>query len=347
VTIDLEARIAAAFARAATEMEVASRPFDAGGVPAPTGRGVRLSSPKPPGADRRPGPELDARPPSNGPRRGHRLMAAAAVVVVLAMGAAAFRHAGSSDAGSGAGSGKSSLRTVERDGAIDPMLLDYVFPVNGDDWAAALDRFDVDAARAEVGAVAECVRSRGQPGVEPRIVDVAWQTAWNTSLESLPSLSALSSASAVRVFSPPSVALEVALACEKDHRTAWDRWRIDAAELRSLDHLRRAIAEVERTPVWTAATTCMTEAGASPAASDTRHDASDESGPPTNRASPGYLSYVERSVMPPETFVRCLTPFFAEVERVLQKPRAAFVKEHRKELLELQRRFEAFTGPGG
>jgi hypothetical protein len=43
-----------------------------------------------------------------------------------------------------------------------------------------------------------------------------------------------------------------------------------------------------------------------------------------------------------KAFVRCVTPFFAEVERALAGPRAEFVEEHRDELLALQREYETF-----
>jgi len=348
----LEERIAAAFARAATEIEVSRRPFDAGDAPAPAGRGVRLSSPKPPGAERRPASELDARPPSDGSRRGHRLTAAAAVVIALAMGAAAFRHAGSSEAGTGPGSGRSSLRTVERTGTVDPMLVDYVFPVDGDEWAAALDRFDGGAARAVFDATGECLRDH--PQARGWILLEATKDATNMLREWLPSLRAVSEGQ-MHAATVPGPEREAALACAEEQDTPWAGWQRDAVELRSLEHLRPALARVQKTTRWTEARTCLVEAGFPPDPSVARRSIP-ESSMQENSALQGrsplevFVYLYSITLVPdspgPEDFVRCTAPYFAEVERVLQKPRAAFVKEHREELLELQRRFEAFAGPG-
>jgi hypothetical protein len=120
----------------------------------------------------------------------------------------------------------------------------------------------------------------------------------------------------------------------------------------------------ESTPVWAEAVSCMTAAGAPPdlldqaAAREQRHI--DEGGDPMGGHGFDVFLYEWVSddsgphpddtdyVVPEEAkaFVRCVRPFFAEVERVLAGPRAAFVEEHREELLELQRQFEALDVEG-
>jgi hypothetical protein len=246
------------------------------------------------------------------------------------------------------------------------MLLDYVAPINGDAWNAARLRFDVGVARAEAATVAECVEAKGFPGAESLRVDEARFFASGI-VANLPALNRLAEHGFTNPSLPVTPEYDAAFSCSEEDASAATRWERDAENLRSESFLSEevpaAIDATESTPVWAEAVSCMTAAGAPPdlldrvAAREQRmiedggeprsHGfeaflyewASDDSGPHPD--DPDYA--VPEEV---RTFVRCTTPFFAEVERALAGPRAAFVDEHRDELLQLQREFEALDVEG-
>jgi hypothetical protein len=305
------------------------------------------------GVDNRSGSGLDVRPSSDGKRRGARLVGAAAAVVALVVGAAALQSAGWPQLESTAGTGRSSVRRVEAGGeAVDRMLVDYLFPVNGDAWVMAKVRFGVAAARAKAASVGRCVRQRGYPGAESLLIEHAEEVGMAVVMD-LPSLSVISRYWGGRVSPLDSTVHFVALDCKGIDHSAVSEWESDAKRFRSLEHLPPAIAKVEAMPVWADARRCMTEAGAPSDAPEAQkaelESMAEEIGEDLSDSPPEFSAYVSWIFDLPtaRAFVWCTTPFFAEVELVLKEPRAEFIERHREELLELQRRFEAFAGPGG
>ena len=256
--------------------------------------------------------------------------------------------------------------TVAGAGAIDPMLLDYVAPTNGDAWMAAKLRFDVGVARAKAATVAECVEAKGFPGAESLRIDDA--RVWASGIiMNLPALNRLAERGFANPPLPVTPEYDAAFSCSEEDVSEATRWQTTAENLGMFifEDLPAAIDATESKPVWTEAVACMTAAGAPPdllaqaAADEQRHI--EEGGDPMgghgfdvylgewvnehNRSPhpdfPGYVVSAEA-----KAFVRCVRPFFAEVERALAGPRAAFVEEHRDELLALQREYEAFDVDG-
>jgi hypothetical protein len=305
--------------------------------------------------------------------RGRLLVGAVSVVVVLvALAAVAVNRsadpavdASGTDRGPAASEDGPTTTVVGADG-IDPMLLDYVAPTNGDAWMAAKLRFDVGVARAKAATMAECVEAKGFPGSESLWLDEA--RFWASGIiMNLPALQWITEGG----FANPSLEVtpeyNAAFSCSEEDTSSASQWQITAQNLGMFvfEDLPSAIDATESKPVWAEAVACMTEAGAPPdlleqaAAEEQRHI--DEGGDPMGGHGfdvylgqwvnehgrsphpdfPGYVVSEEA-----KAFVRCTTPFFAEVERALAGPRAAFAAEHREELLALQREYEAFDVDG-
>jgi hypothetical protein len=348
----LEARIATAFVRAAADVDFSSLELDTREPRPRCDRAAHRSS-KPLELTARSLPGREIGPASASPRGGPRFLGVAAAVVALAMGAAALRHAARPEVDSGADSWRDPVRTIEVNGeTVDPVLVDYLFPVDGDAWVVAKVRFGVAAALAKLPSVASCVRDRGRPGAEWLLIENAEEVGTAVMMD-LPSLAVISRYWGERLAPLDSAEHVAALDCKGiDHSPASD-WEDDAKQLLSLDHLPPAIAKVETTPVWKDARACMTEAGAPPDAPEIQRanleTAEEEIGEDLSNPPPGFSAYVSwiHDLPSARAFVWCMTPFFDEVEQVLLRPRAEFIERHRAELLELQRRFEALAGPGG
>jgi hypothetical protein len=280
-------------------------------------------------------------------------MGAVAAVVALAMGAAGLRHADQPVVESTADTGRRPARTVEAVGTpVDPVLVDHLFPVDGDAWVVAKVRFGVAAARAKAASVGRCVRQRGYPGAESLLIERAEELGAAVMM-ALPSLAVISRYWGTRVPPRDSAERLAAFECRRTDRSPASEWEDDATSLRSLEHLGPAIATVEGTTVWADARSCLTAAGAPSDAPEVRRAyrqrVPDVAGDGVSDPPPEFNAYLSWVHDPPSAraFAQCMTPFFAQVERVLQGPRAEFIERHRTTLLELQRRFEAFAGPGG
>ena len=254
----------------------------------------------------------------------------AAIAVVLVVSAAC-----SADDETGGEQGQQSL---------DPVLLDYMYPTNGDAAEAARLQFDVGVAQASGEGIAECLADKGYPGSYSAVVDDVrfWAEAMNT----LPPLARI--AEEGMGSGPPRAPQEFMAAkaeCQgrdTSKATAWStkRWKL---HFTSVKKTRATIGAVEATPVWEEARACLIEAGA-PA------EPGPDSGP-----SQGYYQWAasadalfnggrEDAGPSPDVqaYVRCVRPFYDEVERRLDKPRRDFVEKHREQLLELQAEYAAF-----
>jgi hypothetical protein len=305
--------------------------------------------------------------------RGRLLIGAVSVVVVLVALAAfvtnrsAEQHVDATDGIGEQDEPEVGPTTSPVDaGAIDPMLLDYVAPTNGDAWMAARLRFDVGVARAKAATVAECVEARGFPGAESLRIDEA--RFWASGIvANLPALDRLAERGFTNPPLPVTPEYEAAFSCSEEDASAATRWqnRVQNLGMFSFEDLPSAIDATEAKPVWAEAVACMTEAGAptdlleKAAASEQRHideggdpmgghdfdvflhEWVDSNNPTGHPDSPGYVVSAEA-----KAFTRCMTPFFAEVERALAGPRAEFVEQHRDELLVLQREYESFDVDG-
>jgi hypothetical protein len=244
---------------------------------------------------------------------------------------------------------------------IDPLLLDYLAPLNGDDWQAASIHFQEGLARVRATAIAPCLRDRGFAGQESAlVVEARYQAMGN--IVSLPALARMAKHGVSRER-PAELTDDLSSAlmgCSEGDGSKASRWRNEAERLLSeyRETVDERLSSLENAPVWQEAKDCMSDAGAPPFS----NDLPDLEGIPVDAktSAPGYQFYVDwvqsieiqiilgQHTGPPgaseesRALGRCLTPFFDEVARSLEEPREEFVEEHREELVELQRRFASF-----
>lgn len=247
--------------------------------------------------------------------------------------------------GSGEDGGSPVAYDAPRDGTVDPKFFDYVAPINGEDGRSA-ERLFVDGyAWARAKTITGCLKGSGLPEAESSwaLAMMDWYLFHGSSTRAdLPALRTLAEEGVGRPR-PDVVSHEasstVTRCIELDTSKA-SRWRREIERLRlefavSVDEV---IAEVEAGPMWGEFHRCMTGSGA---------PAIDDGGVPHGQidAYLDWLSDQEARGRSPEVkaFVRCATPFYAEVERMLAEPRQVFVAEHREELLELQAEFAVFA----
>jgi hypothetical protein len=244
---------------------------------------------------------------------------------------------------------------------LDPLLLDFVAPVDGDDWLAASMHFQVGLAQARAEAIAPCLRERGFPGQESALVTEARYEA-RINDASLPALDQYAG-NGISHARPSELTDDLSSAmmyCGENDRSDASGWKTSSLDLlgefRQIVEERLALMESEQG--WHDAEACMTDAGAPPF-SDGLPDLP-EIPADAKSTAPGYQFYVNwvqsieiqmilgQNTGPPgaseesRALARCLTPFFEEVERSLERPREEFVEEHREELVELQRQFASF-----
>lgn len=245
------------------------------------------------------------------------------------------------------------------DGAIDPLFLDYVAPINGDARRLAAGVFDTGYAWARSSAVTACVQRRDLTAGEAQwaVSTADWYAAHGTpAAAGLPALQAIAEGS---VESPPPDPAprsmrEAVESCGRTDKSKASRWKRDVEPLQEefAGTVGRVVTDVESGPVWDRVQRCLTKAGAGT----------------TN--APGIQGYVDRLAAEQSTgrftagdrsrtthgadgddrvsaaskdFVKCATPFYAEVERGLVEYRESFVKEHRRELVDLQTEFAEFA----
>lgn len=276
-------------------------------------------------------------------RRGRRwTLAAVALGVALMQVAACDGTSSGPDHGSG----------------VDPVLLDYVAPVDGDAWEAARVHFDVGIAQLQARKMARCLRESGYPGAESAFVEGARLDATNIG-SPLPALSQVAKYGVTR--GEPAEVLEVrdvvASSCKERGSAEAVAWLKEAGDLRRefMKSIHAAIAETEAEPVWDDATSCMRRAGAP----DPETDAPDgqkytSSGPDlylfwlTTFEIDAHFAQHRPDGGGPESrsYAKCMKPFFKEVRRSLQGDRSAFVERHFDELIRIDRTFEQLDVPG-
>ena len=221
---------------------------------------------------------------------------------------------------------------------LDPALLDYVYPTDGDAGAAARLQFDVGVAQASGEGIADCLADKGYPGSYSAVVDYARFLA--EAMDTLPPLARFAE-EGLGSGPPPSpqefmAAMSECRSMDKSKATEWLE-KIGKLRFTGVKKTRATIGAVEATSVWEEARACMIEAGA-PTEPNT------ESGPAldyylwASTADSLFKAGREDAGPSPEVqaYVRCVRPFYDEVERRLEESRGDFVEKHREEILELQ-----------
>jgi hypothetical protein len=230
---------------------------------------------------------------------------------------------------------------------LDPMLLDYVYPTNGDAGVAARLQFEVGVAQASGEGIADCLADKGYPGSYSAVVDHA--RFWAEAMETLPPLARI--AEEGMGSGPPQAPQEfmaAMLECRSMDTSKADVWSEEIRKLKfsgSVKKTRATIGAVEATSVGEEARACMVEAGA-PTETDPNSGPSMTFYMWASTADAMFSGGREDAGPSPEVqaYVRCVRPFYDEVERRLEKPRRDFVEKHRDELLELQAEYATF-GP--
>jgi len=250
--------------------------------------------------------------------------------------------------------GCSGSKGASPEGNLDPVLLDYVAPVEGDSWQAAIVHFNVGIARAKSPAVAKCLLSQGSPADESTLVEGAkFDAKLVGSL--LPPLDFIAKNGVTR-SEPSQLRSEreaINVVCPHIDSPRASKWTDAALELQQDFRLvvEEAVSNSEADPEWGRAQACMEDAGAPPP----RTEMPDGTQITTGGADM-YVVWVQSVEIDAQfsehrpdggsdasrAFARCLRPYFDVVERRLKEPRAEFVEEHREELVELQRQFASF-----
>jgi hypothetical protein len=230
---------------------------------------------------------------------------------------------------------------------LDPVLLDLVYPTDGDAEYAAKLQFYVGVEQSRSKRMADCVADKGYPGSDSLIM--AQVQSFATTMGALPALSHIAEDGLTPIpTDTPREVTEAILACRdmvKSKAIVWFE-KIMKLHFEGVKKTRAAIGAVEATPVWEEARACMVEAGA-PTETDPH------SGPSlgyylwASTADSNFKFNAGREATGPspeaQAYVRCMRPFFDEVGRRLEEPRRAFLEKHREELLELQAEYATVT----
>jgi hypothetical protein len=242
------------------------------------------------------------------------------------------------------------------DGTIDPVFIDYVAPVNGDERRSA-DRLFIDGYTwARSRTVTAClVRGGLSHDVSFWAVGMTdWYAAHASPAEArLPALQSIAEGGLDRprqdvVSAKVSSSVE---RCSEIDVSKASRWQRDVEILQKefAAFVDSAIAEVEAGAIWDATRACLITSGApandGPARSyitEYLHRLSEE--PPSGRRdSTGHGDDDSGGSPASKDFARCAAPFYSAVEQALEAPRATFVANHRDVLLTLQDEFAAFA----
>jgi hypothetical protein len=229
---------------------------------------------------------------------------------------------------------------------LDPALLDYVYPTSGDADHAARLQFEVGIAQARGEGIADCLADRGYPGSYSLVVDDARDMAGV--MGTLPPLSLIAeegfaSGPPPRTPDEFTEAMTVCRTTDTSKVTAWSE-RIRKLSFVGVKKTRSIIGAVEATPIWEKARSCVIEAGA-PTEPDPVSGPSLSAHIWASTADHDLNAGGESAGPSPEVqaYVRCVRPFYDEVQRRLEKPRRDFVEKHREELLELQAEYATFA----
>jgi hypothetical protein len=244
------------------------------------------------------------------------------------------------------------------DDSVDPLLLDYVAPINGDARRLAEGVFDTGYAWARSPTIRDCVQRRSlSAGEAPWAVATAdWYAAHGSPAGAeLPALQAIAEGA---VDSPPPDAplymLEAVTWCARTDNSKASRWKRDLEPLQVefAATVERVVAEVEFSPVWEQVQGCLTRVDAPTtgghgikgyvdrlADEQSTGDSRIVDRPGTTSGTDDDDGGTEAS----EGFAACVAPFYAAVEQRLVVPRTRFVEKYRNELMELQTEFATFA----